>query len=82
MNKNKEKAYSTNMITKSDPININSISSNNSLINKFQICVGKLNDNSTKEKAFIEAISKSKNSPTDKNFNKTRDNLNKSLFLQ
>lgn len=46
--------YVTNMVNRTDPLNLNSISSNNSLITKFQICLGKLNDNSTKEVAFTE----------------------------
>ena len=65
-NTNKKKIHLTNMINKNDPINITSITTQKNLLNKFQICLGKLNDNSTKELAFNQIkdmISKNTYSP-------------------
>ena len=65
-NTNKKKIHLTNMINKNDPINITSITTQKNLLNKFQICLGKLNDNSTKELAFNQIkdmISKNTHSP-------------------
>ena len=48
----KKKIHTTNMVNKDDPINITSITTQKNTLNKFQICLSKLNDNSTKELAF------------------------------
>ena len=61
-----KKPYVTNLVTKSDLYNLSSITSTNTLLNKFQICLGKLNDNSTKEIAFTDIkklIKENKNDP-------------------
>ena len=61
-----KKPYITNLVTKSDLYNISSITSTNTLLNKFQICLDKLNNISTKEIAFKDIkilISQNKNNP-------------------
>ena len=59
-----KKPYVTNLVTKSDLYNLSSITSTNTLLNKFQICLGKLNDYSTKDIAFT--VSKDKLADTKK----------------
>ena len=61
-----KKPYITNLVTKSELYNISSITSSNTLLNKFQICLDKLNNISTKEIAFKDIkilISQNKNNP-------------------
>ena len=74
-----KKPYVTNLVTKSDLYNLSSITSTNTLLNKFQICLGKLNDNSTKEIAFTDIkkiIKENKNDPNSLRYYLSALNIN------
>ena len=74
-----KKPYVTNLVTKSDLYNLSSITSTNTLLNKFQICLGKLNDNSTKEIAFSDIkklIKENKNDPNSLRYYLSALNIN------
>lgn len=66
-NNSKKKYHATNLVQKSELYNINSITTQKSLTNKFQISLSKLNNTSTKEIGFNEMknlISYNKTTPT------------------
>ena len=74
-----KKPYVTNLVTKSDLYNLSSITSTNTLLNKFQICLGKLNDYSTKDIAFTDIkklIKENKNDPNSLRYYLSALNIN------